>query len=68
MDLKDTEEYRECGFKIVRCPVCGHETLDFYWICEHCGWEYDGIIDEDTDSSANGMSVREYRQKYWKEA
>ena len=27
-DLRATKEYRELGFKIVKCPVCGKETLD----------------------------------------
>lgn len=40
-DLKNTPEYRSGMFRIVTCPVCGHPTLDMYWICEHCGWEYD---------------------------
>ena len=40
-DLKNTPEYRSGMFRIVTCPVCGYPTLDMYWICEHCGWEYD---------------------------
>lgn len=31
-------------FRIVSCPVCGHPTLDMYWICAHCGWEYDNEL------------------------
>ena len=37
-DLRTTKEYRELGFKIVTCPVCGKETLDNYFICPTCGW------------------------------
>ena len=40
-DPRTTEEYREFGYKIVNCPVCGKETLDDYFICPTCGWEYD---------------------------
>ena len=47
MNLRETAEYKEHGFKIVTCPVCGNETLDMYWICEHCGWEYDYTKSED---------------------
>lgn len=36
--LKNTPEYRSDMFRIVSCPVCGHPTLDMYWICAHCGW------------------------------
>ena len=31
-DLKNTPEYRSGMFRIVTCPVCGHPTLDMYWI------------------------------------
>ena len=27
--------------KWVKCPVCGHWTLNDYWICPHCKWEMD---------------------------
>lgn len=62
MDLRDTEEYREYGFQIVSCPVCGHETLNPYHICRRCQWEYDGVTDEDEYSDVNQDTVRQYRQ------
>ena len=49
-------------FKFVRCPVCHRLTLDNYYICPHCGWEYDGT--ETGYSSANKMTVEEYRRNY----
>lgn len=53
--LKNTPEYRSGMFRIVSCPVCGHPTLDMYWICEHCGWEYDNELQtEDEESPCNG--------------
>lgn len=64
MNLKETAEYKEHGFKIVTCPVCGNETLDMYWICEHRGWEYDYTKSEDEYSDANGSTIKEYRKKY----
>ena len=51
MDLKETDEFKEYGFQVVNCPVCGRETLDSHWVCDYCGWEYDGIFDEDSYSS-----------------
>ena len=62
MDLRDTEEYKEYGFQIVPCPVCGHETLNPYHICRYCLWEYDGVTDEDEYSDVNQDTVRQYRQ------
>ena len=63
--LKNTPEYRSGMFRIVSCPVCGHPTLDMYWICEHCGWEYDNELQtEDEESPCNGMSLRAYRELY----
>lgn len=62
IDLRDTEEYKEYGFQIVPCPVCGHEMLDNYHICRHCHWEYDGVTDEDEFSDVNDGTVRQYRQ------
>ena len=61
-DPRATREYRELGFKIVNCPVCGKETLDSYGICRNCGWEYDGTIEENTYSSCNKATVAEYRK------
>jgi hypothetical protein len=61
-DPHATEEYRKLGFKIVTCPVCGKETLDDYFICPNCGWEYDGITDENAYSSCYKATVAEYRK------
>ena len=65
MNRKNTPEYRSGMFRIVTCPVCGYPTLDMYWICEHCGWEYDiELQTEDEESPCNGMSLRAYRELY----
>lgn len=61
-DLRTTREYLELGYKIVKCPVCGKETLDSCWICGRCGWEYDGITEENEYSSCNKATVAEYRK------
>lgn len=63
MDLKETDEFKEYGFQVVNCPVCGRETLDSNWVCDYCGWEYDGTLDEDSYSSANKATIREYRNR-----
>lgn len=61
-DLRAAQEYRELGFKIVSCPVCGKETLDSHWICQHCGWEYDGTAEESEYSSCNKATIADYRK------
>ncbi len=62
-DLMNTKEYKDHGYKIVDCPICGWKTLDTHWICFRCGWEYDGF-DEDHYSSVNNATLREYRSRY----
>ena len=62
-DLRSTQEYRELGFKIVKCPVCGKETLDNYFICPTCGWEYDGTKEGNTYSSCNKATIADYRKR-----
>ena len=49
----------------MKCPVCGNKTYDNYYICPHCGWEYDGLP-EDQYSAANGAALKEYRENYLK--
>ena len=55
-----------------RCPVCGHRTLRYrnqYEICIECGWEDEPVFDfmgMDDYSSANGGSLKEYREDYLK--
>lgn len=66
LNLRETEEYKSGMCSIVICPVCGKETLDMYHICEECGWEYDHTTDENDVSSANGMTLKEYREMYRK--
>lgn len=67
MDIRDTEEYKTHNFSIVTCPICGNETLDSHYICPHCNWEYDGTVEDDEYSSANGDTVKEYKIKFGKE-
>lgn len=64
MDLKNTDEYKKLGYSIITCPICGEETLDCYWICQNCGWEYDGVTAENDYSSANKSTVKNYRTEY----
>ncbi len=62
LELFASKEYQELGYKIVHCPVCGKETLDSYWVCQHCGWEYDGITQEGVFSTCNQATVADYRK------
>ncbi len=65
MDIRKTPEYKELGFNVVICPVCGKETLDNYWICENCGWEYDNTVSSDEFSDANKTTLSEARKKHF---
>lgn len=60
-NLKETVEYKQYGYNIVKCPICGKETLDNYWICENCGWEYDGTILDEQYSFVNNSTIKEYK-------
>ena len=64
MNHRETTEHQNKGYTLVICPICGKETLDNFWICSTCQWEYDGVTDDDTYSVANKATVREYRQTH----
>lgn len=64
MNIRDTEEFKSGLFKIVICPICGEETLDMYWICENCFWEYDGSYNDDDYSYSNDSTVSDYRKTF----
>ena len=66
-ELKKTDEFRKYGFTIVKCPVCGEPTLDRFWVCDNCGWEFDGAMFPDQYSSANGCTVGDYTNRYRQE-
>ena len=63
-DLRSTPDYATGLYSIVRCPVCGEETMNFFWVCENCYWEYDGTTDPDAYSDVNRMTLREYRNRF----
>ena len=64
ISLTDTDEYKKYGYKIVDCPVCGEKTLDNHWICQNCGWEYDGTFEESEYSSCNQTTLEKYKKQY----
>ena len=33
MNLKEDYLYQKGYRKIIKCPICGEDTLDFYFIC-----------------------------------
>lgn len=53
-------------YAVIDCPVCGHKTLNCYWICDWCGWEAQpNLLSEDEQSDANGdLSINEYRRRW----
>ena len=60
------EEHISKGYKIIKCPVCDNETFDDYFICPHCDWEYDGIVESDVYSSTNKSTINLYKTKILK--
>ena len=64
MDIRESVEYKEFGFKVVVCPICGHETLNQYYICPHCNWEYDGTLLNEEYSVANSSTIEDYKKEF----
>ena len=62
MNIRESKEYLEFGYKIVKCPVCGKENLDNHFICPTCNWEYDGI--ESGWSDANDILIEDAIDDY----
>lgn len=53
--LLSSDEVKIHGYELVKCQSCGGPTLDNYYICPTCGWEYDPACKSDTTvSSVNG--------------
>ena len=50
-------------YTVITCPICESKTLDNYWICPCCNWEYDGTA-HDSYSSCNGTTPAKYRKHY----
>ena len=50
------------------CPVCGKfefPTHGSYDVCEECGWEYDGLQENEPDEGgANPETLNGYRALY----
>ena len=63
MDSRDKYGVNKNLYNEVVCPVCGQVTLDSFWVCENCNWEYDDTIDENEYSDANRGSIRDYKEK-----
>ena len=66
IDIRKTKEFLEYGFKVVTCPICKNETLDDFFICQHCGWEYDGTTKDEDYSPVNKLTIVEYRAEHEK--
>ena len=52
-----------------KCKVCGLGDIEHeFAICECCGWEDDGVQNDDPDyiGGANKMSLNQYK-KFWKD-
>lgn len=52
-----------------KCKVCGLGIIEHdFQICEYCGWEADGLQNNEPDyiGGANEMSLNQYKQ-FWKD-
>lgn len=52
-----------------KCPICGKyefEDESSFDICPYCGWEDDGLQNDEPDYSggANELSLNQYKKKY----
>lgn len=56
------KEHVEKGYKQITCPVCSNETFDDYFICPHCGWEYDNITDVNVYSTTNKSTIKNFKK------
>ena len=54
---------------MIKCPVCGEyefEEDDDFDVCDVCGWENDGVQndDPDYDGGANDLSLNEFKAQW----
>jgi len=50
----------------MKCPVCGEE-VDFFDICDNCGWHNSGPDEKDDDPKGpNKISLGEAKKTYTK--
>ena len=64
--INDNEEDTTLPYK---CKICGMGDINFiHDICSFCGWEDDGLQNEEPDymGGANKMSFNQYK-KFWEE-
>lgn len=60
LDENVIQEHIKQGHNLITCPCCNNETFDDYFICPHCGWEYDGTVEVDVYSSTNKSTIKSY--------
>lgn len=63
-NIGDICNHGDYDYKVIKCPCCGAKTLDSWWICDVCSWEYDGVESDSEYSHANNSTLIEYRNRY----
>ena len=51
-----------------KCACCGAKDVEFFDICDICGWQNDGLQNDSPDYSggANELSLNEYKKQFKK--
>lgn len=57
--------YSDDRAHMILCPVCGCVSFDDNYVCDICGWEFDGVYFDNERVPVNfGMSQKRWREKF----
>lgn len=65
MFRRDCDPKESNSYRYTICPICGCLTLNGYYVCDICGWEYDGtVMEKEKSIFNNNLTVKRYRKKF----